>query len=162
MGLPSCSAPFEAADERRRPVSAPLGATEGEGGSGVRSPRTAPWRLFQSKWMSPRETAPLSYPRMTSLPSEAAGGKSCVCLLTIPPHGGCGSDTMWPCEGSQSERQFCAKDRHFLACRRRENTIFSFFRKKIDVFGARSPESDRSFLRPIGRSPQIGRAAEIF
>ena len=60
---------------------------------------------------------------------------------------------MWTCEGSQSERQFCAKDRHFLACRRRENTIFSFFRKKIDVFGARSPESDRSFFAPDRAQP---------
>ena len=39
---------------------------------------------------------------------------------------------------------------------------FLIFQKKIDVFGARSPESDRCFLRPIGRSPQIGRAAENF
>ena len=40
--------------------------------------------------------------------------------------------------------------------------MFSFFREKIDVFGARSPESIQLFLRPIGRSPQIGRAAEFF
>ena len=40
--------------------------------------------------------------------------------------------------------------------------MFSFSKKKIDVFGARSPESIQLFLRPIGRSPQIGRAAESF
>ena len=46
--------------------------------------------------------------------------------------------------------------------RRREEGGFSFFSKSVDVFGARSPEEIKIVLRPIGRSPQIGRAAENF
>ena len=50
----------------------------------------------------------------------------------------------------------------FLAGPWRENGVLSFFSKKIDVFGARPPEKIKAVLRPIGRSPQIGRAAENF
>ena len=37
-----------------------------------------------------------------------------------------------------------------------------FFRKSVAVLGARSPEEVKIVLRSIGRSPQIGRAAENF
>ena len=40
--------------------------------------------------------------------------------------------------------------------------VSHFFQKSVDVFGARSPEEIKIVLRPIGRSPQIGRAAENF
>ena len=37
------------------------------------------------------------------------------------------------------------------------------FNEKVDVFGARPAKEIETFsLRPIGRSPQIGRAAENF
>ena len=39
---------------------------------------------------------------------------------------------------------------------------YLILRETIDAFGARSPESIQFFLRPIGRSPQVGRAAENF
>ena len=41
--------------------------------------------------------------------------------------------------------------------------LFLMFNEKVEVFGARPPKEIETFsLRPIGRSPQIGRAAEIF
>ena len=40
--------------------------------------------------------------------------------------------------------------------------VSHFFRKSVAVLGARSPEEVKIVLRPIGRSPQIDRAAEDF